>query len=136
MKLTQKVVKDTKTKYQALLDKTRYEVKEAIQKTKKTQLEVKRSKEAWKERENQLVEHNRLVELKIEYAKGEIAKSVITLKEGKSNASKEKDEIESMKGKSVTLKQRLLNKERELQNILQKNKNLKSRSVTSFGKIE
>jgi len=81
-------------------------------------LEVKRSKVAWKKRENQQVEYNQLAELKIEDAKEEIAKVVGALEEGKFNARKVKGDVESMKLKIIMLKDTLLNKERELQNIL------------------
>lgn len=55
--LTPKAVKDIEAKYQSLHDNTRAKVEEAKKKAEKTYLEVKRSKETWKKRENQLVEH-------------------------------------------------------------------------------
>ena len=64
------------------------------------------------------MEYNQLAELKIEDAKEEIAKVVGALEEGKFNARKVKGDVESMKLKIIMLKDTLLNKERELQNIL------------------
>ena len=58
------------------------------------------------------MEYNRLQEIKTEDTKEEIDKLVIDLKEGKSSASKAKDDIESMREKIIMLKDTLLNKDR------------------------
>ncbi|XP_057970046.1 WEB family protein At5g16730, chloroplastic-like [Malania oleifera] len=151
------VLKATNEKYETVLDNSKHEIDLLTDTIEQSKHEFLSSKAEWEQRElhlvncvNQSQEENsskekemyRLVNLLKEAeaeahaAKEERAQLKDTLKETESQVIFLKEVIGESKAESMKIKEGLLDKENELQSVMQENEDLRTREAASLKKVE
>nr|XP_016511979.1 PREDICTED: WEB family protein At3g02930, chloroplastic-like [Nicotiana tabacum] len=150
------VLKATNEKYESLLDEAKEKIDDLTTSVEQSKNEHQISKAEWEDKELHLMncvkkteeenssrekEINRLVNLLKEAEqeasfKEEAAQLKNSLNEAESEVTYLKEVLGEAKGESMKLKESLLDKENEVQNILQENEELHSREAESLKKVE
>lgn len=151
------VLKETNEKYKGMLDAAKEEIDALTYSVEQSKHECENLKAQWEQKEVQLTNSLKKSEEGNSSMEKEISRLVKLLKEaeGEASASKEEEtrfknvlkEAESeitylkellgeAKAESMRLKESLMDKENELQNILQENEDLRTREAASRQKIE
>lgn len=151
------VLKATKEKYEALFDEAKHEIDCLTSESEKTKTEFQNSKAEWEEKELHLVdcvkksevqsssmekEVNRLVNL-LKRAeeeacgmKEEEVQLKDSLKEVESEAIYLQESLAKSKAETMKLKENVLDKENELQSLVQENEELREKEAASLKKVE
>ncbi|XP_016472302.1 WEB family protein At5g16730, chloroplastic [Nicotiana tabacum] len=150
------VLKATNEKYESLLGEAKEKIDDLTTSVEQSKNEHQISKAEWEDKELHLMncvkkteeenssmkkEINRLVNLLKEAEqeasfKEEAAQLKNSLNEAESEVTYLKEVLGEAKGESMKLKESLLDKENEVQNILQENEELRSREAKSLMKVE
>ncbi|XP_059304340.1 WEB family protein At3g02930, chloroplastic-like [Lycium ferocissimum] len=150
------VLKATNEKYESLLDEAKEKIDDLTTSVEQSKNEHQILKAEWEDKELHLLncvkkteeetssmdkEINRLVNLLKEAEKDasfkeEAAQLKNFLKEAESEVTYLKEVLGEAKGESMKLKESLMDKENEVQNILQENEELRSREAESAKKVE
>ncbi|KAK2658369.1 hypothetical protein Ddye_004902 [Dipteronia dyeriana] len=151
------VLKATKEKYEAMLDDAKHDIDHLTNDNQQYENEFKKSQAEWEQKELHLVdcvkkseeeqsskekERNRLANLLKETeedvcaSKEEEAQLRDSLKEVEAEVIYLQETLGQAKGESMKLKESLLDKETELQCVIQENENLQAREASSVKKVE
>ncbi|OIT40026.1 PREDICTED: WEB family protein At3g02930, chloroplastic-like [Nicotiana attenuata] len=150
------VLKATNEKYESLLDEAKEKIDDLTTSLDQSKNEHQISKAEWEDKELHVMncvkkteeenssmekEINRLVNLLKEAEqeasfKEEAVQLKNSLNEAESEVTYLKEVLGEAKGESMKLKESLLDKENEVQNILQENEELRSREAESLKKVE
>lgn len=151
------VLKETNEKYKGMLDAAKEEIDALTYSVEQSKHECEILNAQWEQKEVHLTNSLKKSEEGNSSMEKEISRLVILLKEAEGEASASKDEdtrsknvlkeaeseiiylkelLGEAKGESMKLKESLMDKENELQNILQENEDLRTREAASRQKIE
>lgn len=151
------VLKATNEKYEHMLDDTKEDMDNLSNSLEQTKLENQKLKDEWEQKEAQLMHSVEVYEEKNSSMEKEISRLVNLLHEAEEkvsssleedaylkNSIKEteseiiylKDVLGGAKAESMQLKESLMDKENELQNILQENEELRAKDAASLKKVE
>ncbi|CAA2983507.1 WEB family At3g02930, chloroplastic-like [Olea europaea subsp. europaea] len=151
------VLKATNEKYESMLDDAKQEIEALANSLDQSKHDLQNSKTEWEQQELRLMESVKQSEEEISSMEKEIRRLVnllhvaneeafatkkeedhlkISLKEAESEVIYLKEVLGEAKAESMRLKESLMDKENELQNILQENEELQIREAASLKKIE
>lgn len=150
------VLKATNEKYESLLDEAKEKIDDLSTSVEQSKHDHQILKAEWEDKELRLMncvkkteeenssmekEIDRLVNLLKEAEqeaglKEEVVQLTNSLKEAESEVTYLKEVLGEAKGESMKLKESLMDKENEVQNILQENEELRSREAESLKKVE
>ncbi|KAK9120778.1 hypothetical protein Syun_018395 [Stephania yunnanensis] len=151
------VLKATNEKYESMLDEAKHEIDHLTIVVQQSKSEIEDSKAVWDQKELKFVTSMKDLEDESSYLKNEVNRLVGLLKEAQDEAQDANDEsvnlqnslkeaqtevsslkgvIDEVKAESSKLKERLLDKENELQSISQENDELRTREVNALKKVE
>ncbi|XP_024021100.1 WEB family protein At5g16730, chloroplastic isoform X2 [Morus notabilis] len=151
------VLKATKEKYEALFDEAKHEIDCLTSESEKTKTDFENSKAEWEEKELHLVdcvkkseeesssmekEVNRLVNLlkRAEEEACDMKEEEVqlkdSLKEVESEAIYLQEALAKSKAETMKLKENVLDKENELQSLVQENEELREKEAASLKKVE
>lgn len=151
------VLKETNGKYKGMLDAAKEEIDALTYSVEQSKHECENLKAQWEQKEVHLMNSLKKSEEGNSSMEKEISRLVILLKEAEGEASASKDEesrsknalkeaeseitylkelLGEAKAESMKFKESLMDKENELQNILQENEDLGTREAASRQKIE
>ncbi|GAA0140935.1 actin binding motor protein [Lithospermum erythrorhizon] len=151
------VLETTNEKYEHMLDETKQDIDDLANSLEQSKQENQKLKDEWEQKEAQLTQSVKVYEQKNSSMEKEINRLVNSLHEAEEkvslsleenthfkNSIKEteseviylKDALGGAKAESMQLKESLIDKENELQNIFQENEMLRSRDTASLKKVE
>ncbi|KAK6936517.1 WEB family [Dillenia turbinata] len=151
------VLKATNEKYESMLGEAKSEIDILTNAIEQSSLVFKKTRDEWEQRERELVssvkqaeqeaslmemELNRVSSLlkaaeeKVSTAEEEEARAQEDLKDAESEVNYLKEVLGEAKAESMKLKESLLDKETELQGIIQENEDLRAREAASIKKVE
>lgn len=151
------VLKETNEKYKGMLDAAKEEIDALTYSVEQSNHECENLKAQWEQKEVHLMNSLKKSEEGNSSMEEEISRLAILLKEAEGEATVSKDEetrckndlkeaeseitylkelLGEAKAESMKLKESLMDKENELQNILQENEDLRTRETASRQKIE
>ncbi|KAK1325752.1 WEB family protein [Acorus calamus] len=151
------VLNDTKENYETRLNEAKDEINNLKNEIERSELETENLETKWNENErnflsaikasedeiistkrarDEAMDSLKLVEAEVQDAKEDGAELLNKLKQAEFEAGSAKEATEEARSESLRLKERLLDKENALQNIIQENDDLRSRESAALEKVK
>ncbi|KAJ8497361.1 hypothetical protein OPV22_007913 [Ensete ventricosum] len=135
-------LKNTEERYEVMLDEARYEIVCLKKTVERFENETNNSSTEWEAKELNFIHSIKKSEYELASLKAEMAEAVDSLKVAEQEAQAAKADgvayevAEEAKAETLRLKERLLDKENELQSITQENDELRTREASAVQKIK